>query len=56
MHFASDTGDMGGSIGLCLGGSLLTLFEIVDLLIFIYLVKPKKIHPAQPAMAAAEKK
>ena len=32
---------MGGTIGLCLGGSLLTLFEVVDLLIFVYFVKTK---------------
>ena len=35
------TGDMGGTIGLCLGGSLLTLFEIADLLIFTYFLKRK---------------
>ena len=32
---------MGGTIGLCLGGSLLTLIEVVDLLIFVYFVKTK---------------
>ena len=32
---------MDGTIGLCLGGSLLTLIEVVDLLIFVYFVKTK---------------
>ena len=37
---------MGGTIGLCLGGSLLTLFEVVDLLIFMYFLKNKpKVSP-----------
>ena len=37
---------MGGTIGLCLGGSLLTLFEVVDLIIFMYFVKTKsKVSP-----------
>ena len=40
-------GDMGGSIGLYLGGSLLTLVEIVDLLLFTYFIKSKPNGPAQ---------
>ncbi len=32
-------GDMGGSIGLCLGGSLLTVVEIIDIIFFSNLFK-----------------
>ena len=41
------SGDLEGSIGLYLGGSLLTLVEIVDLLLFMYLIKSKPKGPTQ---------
>jgi hypothetical protein len=46
----SITGDIGGSIGLYLGGSLLTLMELLDLLLWVCTrrkARNKIIHVAE---------
>ena len=57
----STAGDFGGYIGLFLGGSVITMFEIVDLIFYNFVIKmtsrrqigPAFIHRNKAAAAAA---
>jgi len=45
-------GDFGGYFGLLLGGSALSIFEVIDLIIYNAVVKftTRKIQPKQPTV------